>query len=491
MVLNSYYDYINVLAFKYLLKYENSKTISINKLKEFRKALLNVILDEYKERGNDCYPQEVDHWYGEVTFEKIDEDEELKNFIEDYSDIFHLKNNMVYVNDNITYEIIDNLETNLRVTNKIPFRINQVERSQKVMQVLGIHKIDEVLNNYLPLENKLEKLYGHLYSKNDNSFLRDEINKLINVRALFFVKLGLLPQERIDAFRIRTYELDTGDWEKTDYDKSPIDVNMWEKSDYYDEDDFLSDIDAEIYDIYQYAIFGGKKNKLSSSKIMQDLDNFYFFGQVQLKDEDFDVTQNFIDNEYFEEQEAFEKAVEEFERKAEENSNNVYTFHDPSDEEFIYYINYLNNLNNFMSIYGVSDDLLLAKKRLLYTLDTPQKKIYNEANFKNQLTLANEIEIDEDFMSYCQDEYHFLADEIFMTPTNEFTIRKLIMVGTYYNITKDKDIKKTIESHKNDSRYSLFREVIINNCLVDSKDDSFNKKGIQYFKKYHNTKNQQ
>ena len=57
-----------------------------------------------------------------------------------------------------------------------------------------------------------------------------------------------------------------------------------------------------------------------------------------------------------------------------------------------------------------------------------------------------------------------MALEAFIVPSNEYTIRKLLFVGTYYNLTKDQELKRIIEACSNDPRFEFFYEIMINNC---------------------------
>ena len=57
-----------------------------------------------------------------------------------------------------------------------------------------------------------------------------------------------------------------------------------------------------------------------------------------------------------------------------------------------------------------------------------------------------------------------MALEAFIIPSNEYTIRKLLFVGTYYNLTKDQELKEIIEAFSNDPRFEFFYEIMINNC---------------------------
>ena len=60
---------------------------------------------------------------------------------------------------------------------------------------------------------------------------------------------------------------------------------------------------------------------------------------------------------------------------------------------------------------------------------------------------------------------------MFRVPYDEYTIRKLLLVSTYYNLTRSYKILEIVNSYSNHPRYKLFYDIIINNCeITDSKE---------------------
>ena len=110
------------------------------------------------------------------------------------------------------------------------------------------------------------------------------------------------------------------------------------------------------------------------------------------------------------------------------------------------------------------DIMKINVKRLLYVLDKPELTIIDENNFKSALQKTENVEVDEDSFSFYEDEIYFMAQEVFMVPTDEYTVRKLLLVGTYYQLTKDEQLKEIIEEFKDNPNYDFFHEVMINNC---------------------------
>ena len=124
-----------------------------------------------------------------------------------------------------------------------------------------------------------------------------------------------------------------------------------------------------------------------------------------------------------------------------------------------------------MKIYGENETLLFTKKRLLYVLDKPELMLYDENNFERELNKTKTIELDEEPFSFFYNEIFFIAQEVFMLPSDEYTIRKLLLVGTYYNLTKDSELKEIIEEFSDNPKYDFFYEIMINNCANKSYDN--------------------
>lgn len=464
MIIDDFYNYIIIMAFEKVYKYENKRSLSINKLKYFRSALLEEILNIYKNGQNHKYRQEVDMWHGEVSFKKIDENKALESFLEEYEEYFYLDNNIVYLKDNVSYSDISELLRQIRINENVPNRFDIVEDSEKLMSILEISTIEKVIAKYSQIEEKLETLYYKLFTNEDTKDLRNKIKSLLFIRCSFYMHINQMPEYKVAAFkRIANNYLNKND--TVSYDKYPIDLKIWNEE-YADPDDFLEDINDRVYDINQYAIFGKKKNFLYLNKICEDIENYYMseygfpFGTIE---EEFDPLKD-----YTNEIETDILAEEQFEENFSSNPENFAMLHDPSDEFWILYMNYLNNLNNFMKIYGENETLLFTKKRLLYVLDKPELMLYDENNFERELNKTKTIELDEEPFSFFYNEIFFIAQEVFMLPSDEYTIRKLLLVGTYYNLTKDSELKEIIEEFSDNPKYDFFYEVMINNCANKS-----------------------
>lgn len=457
MVIDEFYDYITLMTFEILYKYEDKKSISVDKLKTFRNALFEEVLDIYRnnDRGHN-YLQEEDKWQGEVTFNRVDEEECLSLFLEEYDKYFYLDQGIVCLKDDVNYDDVCELLRRVSVSQKVPNRFRIVEDNKRLMGILEISTVEKAIEKYSKIEEKLENLYDKLFTSQDNEGLRKEIKKYLFMRYSFFNYVSNLPYYKVEAFQrtAMNYSAEA----KAEYDKCLIDLNLWE-SEYADPEDIFEHIEDRIYDMYQYAIFGKKKQALYLDKIAEELNVLYFFGtKITLNEDEFDFTKDYSDII-----ETDILAKDQFEEAYEKNPENFATLHDPSNEDLVFFMNYLNKLNNFMDHYGESEDLLSAKRRLLYALDNPDLIIFDENNFNKVLNETKSIELDEDPFSFLGSETYFMVQEVFLTQPNEFTIRKLLLVSTYYDLTKDDDFKEAIEDFKTDSKYEFFYDVMFNN----------------------------
>lgn len=466
MVLDEYYNYVTLNAFQMLYEFENKRSISIKLLHDFRNKLLDEIIDVYQNGKEHNYFQSVDQWEGEVTFKRRDEQEALDEFLDEYEEYFILKDGIIYLKENVDYNTIEELMRQIRVRENMPYRFEIAKDTPEIFDLLGIKSIENIIVDYLKVEEQIEDLYNKLYTKEDSPELRNQIKTLLLYRFSFFYKLSQMPNYRVSAFRtvLINYQGDN----YIEYDKSPINIKKWTEEYCYQEDldNPFEDIDERIYDINQYAIFGKIKNKLNISKFEEDLNSFYFSDESNPNMEELDSTIDYSDII-----ETDVIALEEFEEIKQEVPESIAYFYNPDDEFFALFMNYINNLNKFMETYGETEELLLAKKRLLYALDKPEMMLFEEENFQRELEKTKEAEIDEESFDFFMSEIDFISQEIFEVPCDEFTIRKLLFIKTYYELTKDDDLKENIEEYNNHPNFKFFYDLMINDVQNTQKDN--------------------
>ena len=223
-------------------------------------------------------------------------------------------------------------------------------------------------------------------------------------------------------------------------------MDLYMKSDFYvEEDDSLVDMESMLYGTYQYSIFGDARYKLFTLKLLDEISKIYFVNKIE-DDVDDELSDAFGDISFNERKDSI--------------------------EERLFYLTYLKKLGAFMGKYGYRKDLGMVYKRLLYSLDNISDKLCIDGNIDKAIEKIGDIEISEDSFVGLHDEMVFMASEIFEVGNNKYTLRKLLMLATFYDITKCEDIVDAIDGYKNNNNYSYFCDIIFG----DSNNKGYGKK---------------
>lgn len=431
------FNYINLLAFITLLKYENKRSIKINTLQKYHKILLEEVIKDYN-NGNSTYYEDNNSCNDKIDL-FINEQNNLTDFLNQFSHLFYLEEDTICLYDEVSYEELIHEEITMRKEENISNRFFSVSENSSLFDLLNINKIKSVIEKYLKIEEEIEKTYSKLNYSDDDQ-VKQKLKKLLLMRGIFLNNISQNPDYVIDAFRLqscRIYRLDSG----YNYNKTPIDLELWKQSSYYDKDD-IGDIDDRIYDIFQYAIFG--KTSLVSKKTKEMLENLYFDG-----DKNNEQTELLEDYSY-----------EEFIFDEDFDDDNNYYIVDTEEPDLAFYLTYLHKLNEYIKKYGESADLIDTKNRLLYALDMPNLCLFKQENFIQELENAKEFELESEDFDFVENEVRFMADEVFKTETDENTIKKLLFISTYYELTKDKKIVRILNKHSNNSNFKIYSEII-------------------------------
>lgn len=449
MLIQFPYNYANLLAFITLLKYENKRQININDLQKYREVLLNEVIENYNNKEHIYFQEEEEVvWEGKIDF-YFNPNDNINNFINEFNELFYREKNNIYLYDDIDYDDLIKHEVSIR--EEIEEEENTYHRffaastSSNVLEVLKINTIKNIIEKYLQCEKQIEKLYYKLNKRNENS-IKKNIIKGLEFRKKF---LNIISQKKdyvVDAFRVESVELLDN---VEEYKKYPIDLELWKKSEYFkdkeEEDDleyYLEDIDNMLYDIFQYAIF--INSSLASLKVQSMLENLYFSG-------DSNILSNEINDDFF----------EDFTLDFEDDENGYYVIDtNILSIDFSFYTMYLKKLSDYMQNYGETSDLLITKKRLLYVLDMSNLNLDDDTSYKERLIELKNNNLDDEDLEFIVNEVKFMASEIFLTPFDENTIKKLLFISTYYELTKDNEICDILNSFSNYENFSLYIEII-------------------------------
>lgn len=485
------YYFINLLAFNTLLKYENKKVISIDTLNKYRETLLDEVNRIYQDEiiyGNDTYFLPQDKWEGTINFIKKDEKIEMDQFLKTFSNLFELKDNNVCLKDDIDYDTLESEIEKLRVKNNLGVRFDTPSSNARLREVLGAKGIQNQLENYLKIEEKIENLYGTL-----GTIGNDKIKPALLVRGMLLSNISCLPNEIISAFRDVSLEFVCNDTECC-YAHMPFNVDLWNKCKFYDDNDYLGDMDTFIYDIYIYSIFGDKS--LKCRKLHEDLLKvFYAFdGVVKVADsedelfddtidydenvyygnvDDYDVQDYYDDVNDYDYSDICDDDLEEFDEDLDDDEFEMDYFNiyrDVSEEKFAFYLNYVDKLDRYMEDNGYNDSLIVARNRLLYAIDEARLCLYQKENLEREIEISKAIKFSVGAFSFMKNEARFMADEVFSDKDKINSIKKLLFVSTYYQFTEDEAIKEIMFRHCASDSFDLYSD------LVFGKENGYSKK---------------
>ncbi len=412
-MLDDCYDYINALGLLCVYQYENKKSVSIDNLVKFRNEATNMTGDD-------------------ITINKPKELEMVNSFVKKYFKYFAIDGNNIKLQDNISYDELLDLVMMIKDRDDIDDDVSLIAEDFNLLSILGVSSMRDILFDYLKIESKLEDKYQELYT----SDVHDDIAKLLRARTGLLLQVHMLPSYSALGF----YKTISDMIDCIPYDNDPVNFDIYMQSDFYTNDESYDDLESQIYDIYQYSIFGNKNNKLSSFKLLEEINNIYLFNSEK-------------DDVLIEEDPVID-----------ENRS--------SKEERLFYLTYLSKVHSYLNKYGSDLDLQLAYTRLLYSLDNISDKLYLEGNIEKAISKLDNVEIDEDSFVGLHDEMLFIASEVFETGINKFTFRKLLLLSTFYDLTKCEDVVYIIDNYKDNKNYLYFCDIIFG----DSKNKGYGKK---------------
>lgn len=415
------YNYIGLLTFLNILKYENVRSIKKSDFDKYRELLLNRVKEETK-----C-----------LDFCLVEEDC-FDVFLSKYSDIISFDKDVLYLDKDVSLGEIEKRVSDVQKEEDIDDIFDVFDYQRQMLNILGISLIYNTLKQYWDLERKIEDIYMNL----DNG-IDPNLKKYLLWRGIFLINFKNASSSLIDAIKSTSTSIGFEE-DDFDYDDFPIDFTHFEHPDKYskDKDDLFDDVSDSLFWIYQYAIFG--EESLSAQKLWKDIDYIYMH---ELDSEE--------ENENFEDVDPFEEI--DFSLFDEEEITEI--LNDDSDEaDYLFYLLYIDKINAFNLEYGEKDELLKVKKRLLYALDKPELCLFKEDNFK--VELEKTMEENEATFELFSDEVRYMASEVFLVPYDKNTIKKLLFISTYYELSEDEVVKDIIDSHSNHEQYNFYKRIV-------------------------------
>ena len=417
MKYNINYDYTTYLAFLLILRYNNSRKISVNKLKKFPKYLVNLLLDS-------------------IDIRMITNVDDFETFIINNPEAFTNNNGYVYLNKNIKVSDLDLIITKYNY----PFTdlaIEKIKNTEIIKDLLNLNGIKKKLEKYSENEDEIEELYMQ------ETIDLNQLRVLFNKRYEFYQKLIRLGEQTVIDYEDEINYYLSDPFNETNFPIS-TENNIINKND--DNMQFL------LGDSYLVAYFTNEP--LSLFRIYEDITN------ISLK--------YCFTDEKIEPNEPLSKFIS-------------YTLRTRSQMLFIYgLIRELKNINLESFDEDARFSIETTIKRLLYLIDNDiyslsDKSILNGRynlffNFYKNNYYGDDFEIAcSDIINYYGVMAKAFIYEIFEGNSSymydENTIKKIAYIKNYYNITKDKQILSLMNRYSDKENFWDYSMYIRNNNI--------------------------
>ena len=470
--------YTTLCAFFCVRTFDEKDYIEIDKLVKYRKWLLEkveqLIEDDYRRRTKEdnesfYYYSDDITYYDKVSFDKTDDYDEVNKLTQSYPEFFSIKNGKLYISDTLTPDVLEIVFQLGRIEIPDLERIEIFEDFDFVhsnikseffcaiadnyawVKQLEITKFGKLYNNFSDLEKEIEESY----SIDSNEIPLKLLIRLAFVKSFYENHRPMLKYyDQIvhkEEWEILSIDSDYDEYKNSRYikndEKYPIDYNFYKRSKFYEDMSAFRNIQELLEDNYQYAIFGN--GSLFVDKAEEYLEQIHmsigFLMPNQLKTKDYDN----ID---------FEELGYESYEESEDDIKKYRISLDVIEEEFAFYMIYLHKLNN--AIESGHNELIWPRQRLLYMLDDIQFNLTNPNNFDKWYEWACCYDADKDTYESLGWEAGYFIQDVFEGEDYK-SQEKLIFASTYYQLTKDPELKEVLEQYSDDDRYSEYSSIIL------------------------------
>lgn len=439
-----YFYNIIFLAFENLIKCENKYQVDIENLSRFRKEIVRIIeenFDSLTEYRFDIVKDNLKKFIEENQEMTPDEENHLIDlFIDKNKDKFKRVGNTIYLDENIPFEDIAEARY---ISQKLSIRdtlivIYQTASSIAAHKALGTTSIINDLKKMINVEKCVEETY--LCPMKDTRSITNIGNMF--VRGMFVI----IASKSYPT--ISEYYNNLQEFMKLDNCEGKIGEHLL--CDKTKTDDlYLGNpyIDDELSNIFQTAIFGNTSAHYNS--LMNYFDEVWDYVYKDDMEDEFDANEDLED--YLPELD-------------EEDYRTVQDEYDPEKIDLYFYLNYILRLNGLSN--SCSDDKNNTTHRLLYALNHYDSNLNDINHFKSKYK-----ELDEE-LSYCdRDDYkdYYIMSMLFLKDIlngniDQYSLKKVIFISCYYDITLDFRIRKVLEGsiNSNNSRNKIIYDSILN-----------------------------
>lgn len=430
------FDYICLLAFERMLKYEDKRKIHV---KDLGLYILNTMIEFEKDFKTGTRSYFEGNLPKDFKFKRFDVGKSMVNFIKKYNDYFSYDSvtDEIILDDSVEYDMLIILLDEYEVSS----RFYKVSLNNKARDLLGIETILGTLKECSLLESKLQENYEKLSTNKDDSSI-SMLNAIVNIRELFLDKIASM-----DVDKIAVYLDETDFIEFKGYDKFPVDKDFWNNSQYgnkYDPDE-LEDM---FYELYNYALFG--KNDIGPIKLSEMINELY----LSKMDTEEELRDSYYELFTSEDGEKIDIDIDSLLEDCGRDPN------DYRELDQLFYLNIVSKIDEYMNKHGKNKDLLKRRQRLVYALDDSKLKLYDD---KNLYSLLNNLKTkfdSEDLLASTKVKSYFVLEDAFKNP-NEDNMAKLLYVSSYYDISKDEKVKMLLTKYANNVNYDMYSNIIL------------------------------
>ncbi len=465
--------YLVLTAFQLLLQYDDRNKVLIKDLKKYTK----FIVDELKEIS-----KESDDFDGEIK--DIDFDTELDFILNEYPNLFKLENDTLVINPQFTL-----LDVSLIVSCFEIFKeeMSVLTHTKESWEYLNINKIKDKIEAYKNNERHIEKIY-----ESSGEYKEATMENLLNLRNLQNIEVfsnGIFYIEKVWVYLTLLDLTDDEEEKERSYNQKFYKNSKYAELIKNEGADNL-DLDVMMNNAFQKAIFSNEP--IFKKKFEDMVLSLMYFRDVEERDkyalkyestkesdqiEEFDENvqremfsilgiedMDSVEIGYREEGLDLEIPIEYIKRtKTEGEDQFVLSFTLEEDNNF--YLLYLKKIDEYEEAYGLPENFVQIRKRLIYLLDNCAYKLYNKEK-RLELYKTLDINLDEFYLTRYKLEAEYFIEEIFST-TAVKVLEKLLFISTYYELTHDKEIETLLSKYSDNKDYKKYKEIILCNKNIN------------------------
>lgn len=490
MVCN-YFDYIMFSAFETLLIYDDKKFLGLDKLLDYFDYMLEYVkCSDKNEESITCdmnfynSRKEFIDMYKNMSIE--DKRKNINKFLSNNKELFYLENSEIYIKSDITIEKLNDLRKEIEVPSSlVSGLVNIAQRKLETIEILGTKKLKKDLLELLKLAcynnllfSKRENIESRKLIKKGNNIIESKLLKLSNKSTYAFNMVVTYFNQLFEQKYNRSIDSDIRNL-------NIVSEELKRKDLFYKNNESVLALDLYGIDFGKYLLYIlFNDENLCWYKINSQLEfiSFLKYDSLELDEyleeyEEYDDSEFIEDEEYYEEDDNYCDELYEEDYLDESGIDRLETI---ISTNVTFYLRYIFSIDNYQNKFDYNDSLNNVRTNLLYFLNQGNYKFYDE---KNVYKMINSICLDEiDDISYYKEFYIlsrlFLYDIVSYENIDENTLKKILFISTYYDLTNDYRIESIIDEFKTTDMGNKVYRAIINHeiNLFDMKPNSFTKK---------------